>query len=75
MSSGATVSLPQSCCPSSQSADGVVPGMVIGAVVVAPNVVIGSVEAMGVVGGAVVAISAKETEKRRFHNKKYVYYR
>lgn len=32
--------------------------MVIGAVVVAPNVVMGSVEAMAVVGGAVVVMSA-----------------
>lgn len=31
--------------------------MVVGAVVVAPNVVMGSVEAMGVVGGAVVVMS------------------
>lgn len=43
---------PQSCCPSSQSVVGVVPGTVVGAMVVTPNVVMGSVEAMGVVGGA-----------------------
>lgn len=36
---------------------GVVPGMVVGATVVAPNVVMGSVEAMGVVGGAAVVTS------------------
>ncbi len=57
---GASVWLSQSCCPSSQAADVVVPGTVIGAVVVAPNVVMGSVEATGVVGGAVVVISEKK---------------
>lgn len=32
-------------------------GRVVGAVVVAPNVVMGNVEAMGVVGGPVVVMS------------------
>lgn len=56
-SSKTSVSSPQSCCPSSQSVASVVPGTVIGAVVVAPNVVMGNVEAIGVVGGAVVVMS------------------
>lgn len=44
-------------CPSSQFVASVVPGMVIGAVVVAPNVVMGCVEVIGVVGGAAVVMS------------------
>lgn len=51
---------PAQSCPSSHSAAGVVPGTVNGAVMVAPNVVVGSVEAMGVVGGAAVVMSDEE---------------
>lgn len=52
-----SVSPAQLCCPSSHSVLSIMPGTVIGAVVVAPNVVMGSVEATGVVGGAVVVMS------------------
>lgn len=57
LSSTISVGPAQSACPSSQSVAGVVLGTVVGAVVVAPNVVTGSVEAPGVVGGAGDVIS------------------
>lgn len=53
----------QSSRPSSHSITAVVLGLVIGAVVVAPNVVMGGVDASGVVGSAVVVISVDEDEE------------
>lgn len=53
----------QSSRPSSHSITAVVPGLVISAVVVAPNVVMGGVDASGVVGSAVVVISVDEDEE------------
>lgn len=53
----------QSSRPSSHCTTAVVPGLVIGAVVVAPNVVMGGVDASGVVGSAVVVISVDEDEE------------